>query len=92
MVGTTFVIVPRVRPVRDVRGGDLQVQDRPAVGIRQGFVLAHREHSPPRDRRWCCFDGRRVLARVVVSAGFRPGGGGDDVINGGEISDSVPRA
>jgi len=82
MVGMTFVIVPRVRPVHDVRGGDLQVQDRPAVGIRRGFVLAPREHSPPRDQRWCCFEWQAV----------RGGEGDNDVVNGGAIGDSVPHA
>ena len=77
----------------DVRGGDLQVQDRPAIGIRQGFVLARREHFPPRDRRWCCFEWQ-ARARPCQRIGVIPsgGGGGDDVVNGGAIGDSVPRA
>ena len=74
MVGTTFVIVPRVRPVHDVRGGDLQVQDQPAVGIRRGFVLARHEHSPPRDRRWCCFEWQ-ARARPRRGIGAIPSGG-----------------
>ena len=38
-------------------------------------------------------NGKRVLAHTEVLAGFRPGGeGGDDVVNGGAIDDSVPRA
>jgi hypothetical protein len=64
-----------VRPVHDVRGGDLQVQDRPAVGICQGFVLARREHSPPRDRRWCCFKWQ-ARARPRQGIGAIPSGGG----------------
>ncbi len=36
-------------------------------------------------------NGRRVLARAEVLAGFHLGGeGGDDVVNGGAIGDSVP--
>ena len=38
-------------------------------------------------------NGRCLLARAEVLAGFRLGGeGGDDVVNGGAIGDSVPCA
>ncbi len=72
------------------KGGDLQVQDQPGVRI---CARCCREHSPPRNRRWCCFEwqarARPCQGISVIPSG---GGGGDDVVNGGAIGDSVPRA
>ena len=63
-----------------------RLQDRPAVGIRRGFMLARREHSPPGDRRWCFFEWQ-ARARPRRGIGAIPSGGGDGAIGG-----SVTRA
>ncbi len=67
------------------------------INLRSGFVEAlcslavSIPHHETNDG--AALNGRRVLARAEVLARFRPGGeGGDDVVNGGAIGDSVPRA
>jgi len=86
MVGTTFVIVTSVAETCRFK-----------IDLRSGFVkalcslamsISHHETN-----NGAASNGRRVLARAEVLAGFRPGGeGGDDVVNGGAIGDSVPCA
>ena len=67
------------------------------IDLRSGFVEAlcllavSIPHHKTNDG--AASNGRRVLARAEVLARFHPGGeGGDDVVNGGAIGDSVPRA
>jgi hypothetical protein len=88
MVGTTFVIVPRVHPAETCRF---------KIDLRSGFIEAlcslavSIPHHETEDG--AASNGRLVLARAKVSVRFRPGGeGGDDVVNGDATGDSVPRA
>ena len=64
------------------------------IDLRLGFIEALFSLTmsiPPDDG--AASNGRRVLTRAEVLAGFRPGGeGGGDIVNGGAIGDSVPRA
>ena len=67
------------------------------IDLRSGFIeaLCSLTVSIPHHETddGAASNGRRMLARTEVLAGFRPGGeGGDDVINSGAIGDSVPRA
>ena len=67
------------------------------IDLRSGFVeaLCSLAVSIPHHETddGAASNGRLVLARAKVSVRFRPGEeGGDDVVNGGAIGDSVPRA